>query len=62
MDLPAEQQPAQDSAFKLEEPDLQVQVLTQSIVFGGQRESGGHDPSVVNLEDEPQQETDIQQP
>ena len=46
----------------MEEPDVQVQVQTQSIGSSGQRESGGQDPSVIDLEDELQQETDIQQP
>ena len=41
MDLLAEQQPTQDSGFKLEDPYVQVQVQTQSTGFGGQRESGG---------------------
>ena len=40
----------------MEEPDVQVQVQTQSIGFGGQRESGGQDPSVIDLKDELQQE------
>ena len=60
LDLPAEPQPAQESGVKLEEPDVQVQVQTQSTGSGGQRESGGHDPTII--EDELQQETDIQQP
>ena len=59
MDLPAEQQPTQESGVKLEEPYVQVQVHTQSIESGGQRESGGKDPTVI--ENELQQETDIQQ-
>ena len=46
----------------MEEPDVQVQVQTQSTGFSGQRESGGQDPSIIDLEDELQQETDIQQP
>ena len=29
---------------------------------GGQRESSGHDPSVIDLKDKLQQQTDIQQP
>ena len=60
LDLPAEQQPTQDSGVKLEELDVPVQ--TQSTGSSGQRESGGHDPSVIDLKDELQQETDIQQP
>ena len=46
--LPAEQQPAQESGFKLEEPDVQVQVQTQSTCSNGQRELGGQDPSVID--------------
>ena len=46
----------------MEEPDVQVQVQTQSIGSSGQRESGGQDPSVIDLKDELQQETNIQQP
>ena len=46
----------------MEEQDVQVHVQTQSIGFGGQRESDGQDPSVIDLKDELQQETDIQQP
>ena len=34
MDLPTEQQPTQESRVKLEEPDVQVQVQTQSTSFG----------------------------
>ena len=59
LDLPAEQQPAQESGVKLEEPDVQVQVQTQSTCSNGQRESGGQDPSVIDLKDELQLETDI---
>ena len=59
LDLPTEQQLAQDSRVKLKEPDVQVQ--TQSTGSGSQRESGGQDPSVIDLKDELQQETDIQQ-
>ena len=44
----------------LEEPDVQLQVQTQSTSSGGQRESGGQDPTVI--EDELHQETNIQQP
>ena len=62
LDFPAEQQPAQESGVKLEEPDVQVQVQTQSIGSSGQRELGGQDPSVIDLEDELQQKMDIQQP
>ena len=62
MDSPAEQQPAQDTGIKLEEPDVQVQVQTHDTGSGSQRESGGQDPSIIDLEDELQQETDIQQP
>ena len=58
LDLPTEKQPTQESRVKLDEPDVQVQ--TQSTGSGGQRESGGHDPTII--EDELQQETDIQQP
>ena len=58
--MSAEQQPTQESGVKLEEPDVQVQ--THSTGSGGQRELGGHDPTVIDLEDELQQETDIQQP
>ena len=61
MDLPVEEQPAQVSRIKLEEPDVQVQVQIRSIDSGSQRESGGQDPLVNDLEEEPQQETDIQQ-
>ena len=53
---------AQESRVKLEEPDVLVHVQTQSTGSGGQRESGGQDPTVIDLEDELQQETDIQQP
>ena len=60
LDLPAEQQPARESRVKLEEPDVQVQVQTQSIGSSGQRESSGQDPSVIDLKHELQQETDIQ--
>ena len=59
MDLPAEQQPTQESGVKLEEPEVQVQVQIQGIGSGSQRESGGQDPLVIDLEDEPQHETDI---
>ena len=59
--LPAEQQPARESGVKLGEPDVVVQVHTQSIIFGGQMESSGQDPSVIDLKDELQQEMDIQQ-
>ena len=52
LDLLAEQQPAQESGVKLEEPDVQVQVQTQSTGSSGQRESGGQDPSVIVLKDE----------
>ena len=45
----------------MEEPDVQVHVQTQSIGSSGQRESGGQDPSVIDLKDELQQETNIQQ-
>ena len=55
IDSPREQQPAQDTGIKLEESDVQVQVQTQGIGFGSQRESGGQDPSVIDLEDELQQ-------
>ena len=44
----------------MEEPDVQVQVQTHGIGSGSQRELGGQDPSVIDLEDELQQETDIQ--
>ena len=57
--LPAEQQLAQESKVKLEEPVVQVQVQTQSTGSGGQRESSGQDPTVIDLEDELQQETNI---
>ena len=46
----------------LEEPDVQVQVQTQSTSYSGQRESGGQDPSVIDLKYELQQDTDIRQP
>ena len=59
MDLPAEQQLAQKSRVKLEKPDVQVQVQTQSIGSSGQRELGRQDPLVIELKDELQQETDI---
>ena len=59
LDLLAEQQPAQESRVKLEEPDVQVQVQTQSTGSSGQTESGGQDPTAIDLEDELQQETDI---
>ena len=49
MDLPAEQQPTQDTGVKLEELDLQVHVQTQGTCFGSQRELGGQDPSVINF-------------
>ena len=62
MDLLAEQQPTQDVRVKLGEPDVQVLVQTQCTGFGSQRESGGQDPTIIDLEDEPQHETDIQQP
>ena len=62
LDLLAKQQLAQESRVKLEEPDVQVRVQTQSIGSGGQRESGGQDPIVIDLEDQLQQETDIPQP
>ena len=52
IDSPTKQQPAQDTSIKLEESDVQVQ--TQSTDSGSQRESGGQDPSVIDLEDEPQ--------
>ena len=52
MDLPAEQQPAQDTGVKLEEPEVQVQ--TQGTGSGSQRESSGQDHSIIDLEDEPQ--------
>ena len=61
MDLSAKQQLAQDWWVKLEEPDVQVQVQIRSIDSGSQRESGGQDPLVNDLEEEPQQEIDIQQ-
>ena len=46
----------------MEEPDVQVHVQTQGTGSSSQRESGGQDPSVIDLKDELQQETDIQQP
>ena len=52
LDLPAEQQPLHDSGVKLEEPYVQVQVHTQTTGSSGQRESGGQDPSVIDLKDE----------
>ena len=61
LDLPAEQQPTQELGVKLEEPNVQVQVQTQSTSSGDQRESGGQDPTIIDLEDKLQQETDIQQ-
>ena len=51
MDLQAEQNPAQDTGIKLE-TDVQVQVQTQGTCSGRQRDSGGQDPSVIELEDE----------
>ena len=51
MDLPAEEQPTLDSGVKLEEPEVHVQ--TQSTGSRSQRQLGGHDPSVIGLEDEP---------
>ena len=62
LDLPIEQKPSQDLGFKLEGPDVQVHVQTQSTGSGGQRESSEHDSSVIDLKDELQQKTDIQQP
>ena len=59
MDLSVEHQPTQDTGIKLEDPDVQVQVQTQSTGSSGQRESSGHDPSVIDLKDELQQEMDI---
>ena len=35
LELPAEQQPVQESRVKLEEPDVQVQVQTQSTCSNG---------------------------
>ena len=43
----------------MEEPDVQVEVQTQGIGSGSQKESGGHDPLVIDLKDELQQEIDI---
>ena len=43
----------------MEEPDVQVQVHTKSTCSSGERELGGQDPSVIDLKDELQQETDI---
>ena len=60
VDLRAEQQPTQDSRVKLEEPDVQVQVQTQSRGSGGQRESSGQDPPIFDGDYEQQQETNIQ--
>ena len=57
MYLLAEEHPTQVSGVKLEEPDVQVQVQTQSTCSGSQRESGGHDPSTIDLEDELQPAT-----
>ena len=48
LDLPVEQQPTQESGVKLEEPNVQVQ--TQSTGFGGQRDSGGEDSTVIEDE------------
>ena len=53
MDLPTKQQPAQDSGVKLEVPDVQMHVHTQGTGSSSQRETGGQDPSVIDLEDEP---------
>ena len=50
--LLAEQQPSQESRVKLEEPDVQVHVQTQSTGSSGQRESAGQDPSIIDLKDE----------
>ena len=47
---------------KLEEPKVHDQGQTQGTGSGSQRELGGQDPSVIDLKDELQQETDIQQP
>ena len=58
--LPVWQQPAQESGVKLEELDVQVQVQAQGTGYGSQRESGGQDSSVIDLEEELQQETNIQ--
>ena len=52
MDLPAEKQSAHDMGIKLEEPDVEVLVLTQGIGSGSQRESSGHDPHIFDGEDE----------
>ena len=41
LDLPTKQQPTQELGVKLDEPNVQVQVQTQSTSSGGQRESGG---------------------
>ena len=49
----------QESGVKLEEPDVQVQIQTQSTGCGSQRESGGQNPTIIDLEDELQQEMDI---
>ena len=57
MDLRAAQQPTQDTGVKLEETEVQVQI--QGIGSSSQRESGGQDPSIIDLEDEPQQKTNI---
>ena len=62
VDLPTEQQPAQDTGIKLEEPDVQVQVLTQGTGSDSQRESSGQDPPIFDGVDEQQRETGIQQP
>ena len=61
MDLPVEEQLTQVLGFKLEELEVQVQVQTQGTSSGSQRESGGQDPSIIDLKDELQQETDMQQ-
>ena len=59
MDLPAEQQPAQDSGVKLEEPNVQVQVQTQGTGSSSQRELSGKYPPIFDGEDEQKQEIDI---
>ena len=50
MNLSAEQQSTDDTWIKLEEPDVQIQVQTQSTGFGGQRQSIGQDPTVIEDE------------
>ena len=59
LDLLAEQQPAQETGVKLEEPDVQVHVQTQGTGSDSQRESGGQGPPIFDGEDELQQETYI---